>query len=120
METIAAILFFSQFVLAAVAVGLSVALFRHHRQFGWLLLAAAFCSPFVSILLRWMHGMPLLTYYQYGPQVNGVQTVIINWRIPGFYLLVVAGLVLLLRGARQSAQVQEGASGQPESTKSAV
>ncbi len=75
-------------------------LFRHYRQIGWLLLAVAFLSPFAFLVLRLVHGLPLLTYRSQGPIVNGLAQVTIHYDIPGFYLLVVAALVWLWRDAR--------------------
>ena len=73
MEAIAAILFVANFALSAIAVTLSVVLFRQHRQIGLLLLAVSFMWPFFTLLLRLVSGMPLLTYRAgFGPAVNGV------------------------------------------------
>ena len=101
MEAIAAILYFSQFVLSAIAASLSIVLFRHYRNVGWLLLAVAFLSPFWFLLLRIVHGQPFFTYRTYGPAVNGIPTLTIRYDIPGFYMLVVVALLLLLRDARR-------------------
>jgi hypothetical protein len=101
MEAIAAVLFFANFALSAIAVSLSVMLFRQHRQIGWLLLAVDFLWPFFTLLLRLVHGMPLLTYRTgFGPVVNGVAQNTIHWQFPGFYMIVVAALLLLSRDSR--------------------
>jgi hypothetical protein len=102
MEIIAPILYFSNFVLSAIAVSLAVMLFRHYRQVGWLLLAVAFLSPFIFLVLRLVHGQPLLTYRSFGPVVNGVAELKLRYDIPGFYMLVVAALLLLIRDARRA------------------
>lgn len=101
MEAVAAILFISQFVLSAIAASLAVVLFRHSRSVGWLLLAVAFLSPFAFLLLRLAHGLPLLTYHSYGRAANGALQVTVRYDIPGFYILVVVALFLLLREARR-------------------
>jgi hypothetical protein len=100
-EIIAAVLFYSNFVLAATAVSLSVVLFRHYRNCGWLIMACAFSSPFVFLLLRVAHDMPLLTYRSMGSDVNGVAQVTYTWRFPGFYFAVVAALLFLIRDTRR-------------------
>ena len=102
MEILAAILHFSNFVLSATAAVLAVTLFRYYRHCGWLLLAVAFLSPFGFLLLRLLHGRPLLTYRSHGPVVDGVAQLTYRLEFPGFYMLVVAGLLLLIRDARRS------------------
>jgi hypothetical protein len=102
METVAAILYFLHFVLAAIAVSLCIMLFRHYRHVGWLLLAAAFLSPFAFLLMRLVNGLPLLTYRSVGSSVNGVSHMTIRYDLPGFYMLVVAALLLLMRDARRA------------------
>ena len=102
MEILAAILFFSNFALSATAAILAVMLFRHYRYCGWLVLAVAFLSPFGFLLLRLLHGRPLLTYRSYGPVVDGVAQLTYRLEIPGFYMVVVAGLLLLIRDARRN------------------
>ena len=102
MEILAAILYFSQFALSATAAVLAVMLFRHYRYCGWLLLAVAFLSPFGFLLLRFLHGRPLLTYRSYGPAVDGLAQLTYRLEIPGFYIVVVAALLLLLRDARRN------------------
>jgi hypothetical protein len=104
MEIIAAILYFSNFLLSAMAVSLAVMLFRHHRNFGWLVLAAAFSSPFAFLLMRLVSGHPLFTYRILGPAVSGAGQVTYRIEIPGFYILVVAALLLLTRNARHENQ----------------
>jgi hypothetical protein len=69
-----------------------------------LFLAAAFSSPFAFLLLRAVQGEPLFGYKRIGPVVNGVLQVTYRWRIPGFYLLVVVGLFLLMRDPRRDRQ----------------
>lgn len=100
MVTVAAILHFSNYAFSAVAAILAVKLFRHYRHCGWLLLAVAFLSPFGFLLLRFVHDRPLFPYRSFGPGVNGLPHVTIHYDIPGFYMLVVAALLLLIRDAR--------------------
>jgi hypothetical protein len=102
MEIIAAISYFSNFAFSAAAAILAVMLFRHYRHCGWLLLAAAFLWPFYTLLLRLINGRPLLTYRSIGSDINGAAQVTYHWQIPGFYMLVVAALILLIRDARRS------------------
>jgi hypothetical protein len=101
MEIIAAILFFSRFVLAATAVSLCIMLFRHYRHIGWLVLGSSFLSPFLFLLLRLCQSRPLLTYRSSGPIVVGGATQL-NFRLefPVFYLVVVIALFLLIREVR--------------------
>jgi hypothetical protein len=101
MEILAAILYFSQFAFSATAAVLAAMLFRHYRHVGWLLLAAAFLTPFVFLLLRFMNGRPLFTYYSIGPVVNGAAQITISYDIPGFYMIVVVALLSLIRDARR-------------------
>lgn len=101
MEILAAILYFSNFVLSATAVFLAVLLFRRFHNCGWLVLAGAFTTPFIFLLLRWFSGHPLFTFMTTGSGVNGVSSVKIHYDFPGFYLAVVVGLLILLRDRRQ-------------------
>ena len=102
MEIVAAILYFSNFAFSAAAAILAVMLFRHYRHCGWLLLAVAFLSPFAFLILRLVHGRPLFTYISSGSDANGLAHATIRYDIPGFYMLVVAALFLLIRDARRS------------------
>ena len=102
MEIIAAVLFFSNFALSVIAASLAVMLFRHHRQNGWLLLAVAFLCPFFTLLLRLVNGFALLNYRSVGSNAAGQAQEILHYNFPGFYLVVVAALLLLLRDARRS------------------
>jgi hypothetical protein len=102
MEILAAILELSNFAFSATAAILAVLLFRHYRHCGWLVLAVAFLSPFGFMLLRLLHGRSLLTYRSYGPVVDGVAQLNYRMEIPGFYMVVVAGLLLLIRDARRN------------------
>ena len=97
MEAIAATLYFSNYVLSAIAVSLAVILFLRHRNCGWLILAGAFSSPFAFLLMRLYSGNPLLTYKAIGPVVNGAASVTYRYDIPGFYLAVVVGLLFFIR-----------------------
>jgi hypothetical protein len=101
-EIIAAVLFYSNYVLAAIAIYLCVMLFRNYRNFGWLLLGCAFLFPFIFLAMRAALGRPLLTYRRYGTPIDGVPTLVVNWEFPGFYLIVVAALLLLLRAVRRA------------------
>lgn len=100
-EIIPAILFFSNYALAAIAIGLSIVLYRHYHQAGWLVLGAAFLSPYIFLALRLIHGQSLLTYRTIRPGTDGIPVVTYNMEIPGFYLITVAGLLLLIREARR-------------------
>jgi hypothetical protein len=102
MEILAAIAYFSNFALSASAAVLAFMLFRRSRHCGWLPLGVAFLSPFGFLLLRLLHGRPLLTYRVYGPVVDGVAQLTYRVEIPGFYMAVVAGLLLLIRDARRN------------------
>jgi predicted membrane metal-binding protein len=104
MEILAAILYFSNFVLSLTVMVLAIMLFRHYRHCGWLLLAAAFLSPFWYFLLRLVHGRPLFSYISTGSDVNGLAHETIRYEIPGYYMIVVAGLLLLIRDARRAKQ----------------
>jgi hypothetical protein len=102
MEILAAILYFSNFALSGTAAILAVMLFRHYRYCGWLVLATAFLSPFGILLLRLLHGRPLLAYRSFGPVADGAGQLTYHLEIPGFYILVVAALLLLIRDARRN------------------
>ncbi len=104
MELLAAILYFSNFAFSATAAILAVMLFRHYRHCGWLVLAVAFLSPFGFLLLRIVHGRPLLTYRSYGPVVDGMAQLKYHLEFPCFYMVVVAALLLLIRDAKRSKQ----------------
>jgi hypothetical protein len=101
MEILAAILYFSNFALSAIAVCLAVVLFRRFRNCGWLFLAGAFTTPYIFLLLRFFSGHRLFTYKTVGAGVNGVTAVAIHYDFPGFYLAVVIGLLFLVRNRRQ-------------------
>ena len=101
VELSAGVLFFLNYVLAAVAVVLCVVLFRHYRRMGWLVLGAAFLTPFFFASLRLAHGLPFLTYRSYGITPAGSAQVWYRFDIPGFYLIVVVALALLVRDARR-------------------
>lgn len=101
MEVIAATLYFSNYALSAIAVCLAVTLFRRHRNCGWLILAGAFTSPFIFLLMRWCAGHPLFSYETAGPVVNDISTVIYRYDIPGFYLAVVVGLLFFVQDHRR-------------------
>jgi hypothetical protein len=101
LETVAAILFFFNYALSATAVAFCVVLYRLQRQIGWLILGVAFLWPFGALLLRIVHRLPLLTYRSIGTDHYGVAQLTYNWRFPGFYLVAVVALVLLIRDARR-------------------
>lgn len=84
-ETIAAFLFYSNYVLSAIAVTLAVLLYRRNRNCGWLVLAVAFFSPFAILGWRIMHGDHVMA---------GLRS---NWRFPCFYAAMVVGLLLIKR-----------------------
>jgi hypothetical protein len=100
MELIAAILYFSNYALSAIAVSLAVILFRRYRNCGWLILAGAFTSPFLFLLMRWFSGHRLFSYKTVGPVVDGAASVTYHYDIPGFYLAVVIGLLFFIRDFR--------------------
>jgi hypothetical protein len=104
MENLAAISYFANFALSATATFLAFKLFRRYRHCGWLMLGVAFLSPFGFLLLRLLHGRPLLTFRSYGPAVNGVAQLTYRVEIPWFYMVVVAGLLSLYRDARSNKQ----------------
>lgn len=102
MEIIAAILYFSNFLLSAVSASFAALLFRRHRQVGWLLLGVSFLWPFFSLAIRALHGHRLFPYHSEGSDSNGVAHVTYYWQIPGFYMLVVVALLLLIRDDRNA------------------
>ncbi|HZV36128.1 MAG TPA: hypothetical protein VFB72_16245 [Verrucomicrobiae bacterium] len=83
-EIIAAVLFYANYILSAIAVILAVMLYRRSRNCGWLVLACAFLSPFVFL------GWRLI-------QREHVLAIQYNWRFPCFYAAMVAGLLLIKR-----------------------
>lgn len=91
------------FVVALLAIWCCILLFRHHRQRGWILLAAIFLEPFVLLVMRAIRARPLLPYRTYGGVVDGALQV--NYRIDFPVLLIVAavGLWMLVRHARREA-----------------
>jgi hypothetical protein len=80
---------------------LCVLLFRKHRRAGWLLLGAAFMTPLFLLFLRIAHGLPVLTYRSYGLSADGMAHLTYRFDIPGYCLVVVLALSLLLRDARR-------------------
>lgn len=102
MEIIAVSLYFSNFLLSAIAAFLAMLLFRRYHEAGWLLLAVSLLGPFLSLLLRAVHGQQLFPYRTVGSKENGVIHVIYYWHFPGFYTLVVVALLLLIRSARDT------------------
>jgi hypothetical protein len=100
MEILSAIFYFSNFALSATAVFLAVLLFRRFRNYGWLLLAGGFTSPFFFLLLRLFSGHRLFTYKIVGAGANGVTDVTIHYEFPVFYLAVVIGLIFLVRAGK--------------------
>ena len=104
VEIIAASLYFSNFALSAIAATLAVKLFRHYRNVGWLVLAAAFLSPFVSLVMRSASSHRLFTYRVIGQAADGAAQMTYRFDIPGFYIAVVVALLLLLREVRHEGQ----------------
>ncbi len=98
---LAAFLFYLNYALSATAVGLCVVLYRLQRQIGWLVLGVACLWPFGAVLLRIVHGTRLLTYRSVGIGHDGVAQLTYSLQIPGFYLLTVVALLLLIRDARR-------------------
>ena len=100
MEIIAIISQLSQYIFAALAVIFCVVLYRRQRQFGWLLVSVAFIQPFYALILRAIHGRPLLTYMTVGSTSGGLQTVSYRIDFPFFYIVAIIGLYLLVQKAR--------------------
>jgi hypothetical protein len=98
METIAIVSRLSTYLFALLAVILCIVLFRRQRQFGWLLVSVVFIQPFYALLMRAVHGQPLLTYKLVGVAPDGHQTV--NVDFPFFYIVAIIGLYLLVQKTR--------------------
>jgi hypothetical protein len=98
LEILAAALFVSRFLLAAIAIGLCLLLFGKSWLAGWILLALAFLEPFILELIRLIQNKPLLTYRAVGPVVNGAMTLNYRLEFPFFYLITVVGLFALVKG----------------------
>jgi hypothetical protein len=101
IEILAATLHYLNYVLTAIAIGLCIRLFRVHRNRGWLVLAAAFLAPFAAAILRLAHGGSLTTYRSIQMGADGIAVVTYRLEFPGFYALVVIGLLLLVRDPKR-------------------
>ena len=100
MEIIAIISQLSYYIFGALAVVLCVVLFRRQRQFGWLLVSVAFIQPFYALLMRAIHGRPLLTYMTVGRSPEGFQQISYRIEFPVFYIVAIIGLYLLVQKTR--------------------
>ena len=69
---------------------------------GLAILAASFLWPFFTLLLRFFHGQPLFQYEGWATAADGAVQLKIYWQFPGFYVLVTAGLLLLIRAGRRA------------------
>jgi hypothetical protein len=101
-EIVAAILYFSNYVLGVVAMYFCVVLFRRYRNIGWLVLGSSFLYPFVYLAMRIAAHRRLLTYRIVGTTSGGLASVTYNYEVPGFLILAVAALCLLARDTRGS------------------
>lgn len=100
MEIIAITTQLSRYLFAALAVALCIMLFRRERQFGWLLVSVAFIPSFYALLMRAIHGRPLLTYMSSGTSPEGFARIGYRVDFPIFYLVAIIGLYLLVQQKR--------------------
>ena len=96
-EVTAASLCVLNYILAAVALGLCVSLFRKAKSVGWLFLGLLFIEPFYFLVLRALHGRHLLQYKTYSYPQPGTMEVHLNYDAPLLYISAVIGLLLLRR-----------------------
>jgi hypothetical protein len=101
-EITAAMLALSHLVLAAIAMGLCVFLFRRSRNYGWLLLGVLFIQPWYFVAMRLAHGRPALAYRVVGGVTEGgAMQVTYRYDLPTLYVCAVVGLFLLACRARR-------------------
>ncbi|HZF01922.1 MAG TPA: hypothetical protein VE344_08510 [Methylomirabilota bacterium] len=100
METIAIISQLSYYVFAFLAVALCVILFRHYHQFAWLLVSVAFVQPFWVLLMRIIHGRPLLYYITMTTAPDGSLKTGYRVEFPVFYIVAIIELYLLVKKTR--------------------
>jgi len=100
METLAIIAATSYYVFAIIGVTLCVILFRHYRQYAWLLVSVAFGQPIWFLFWRVIHGRPLLYYITATTAPDG--SIRQGYRIdfPIFFIVAIIGLYLLVRKTR--------------------
>jgi hypothetical protein len=100
METLAIIAAVSYYVFAFLAVALCVILFRHYRQYGWLLVGVAFIQPIWLLAVRLIHGRPLLYYITATTAPDGSIKTGYHIGFPVFHIVAIIGLYFLVRKAR--------------------
>jgi hypothetical protein len=101
METLAIIAAVSYYVFAFLAVALCVVLFRHYRQYGWLLVGVAFIQPIWLLAVRLIHGRPLLYYITATTEApDGSIRHDYHIGFPILHIVAIIGLYLLVRKTR--------------------
>ena len=100
METLAIIAAASYYVFAFIALALCVILFRHYRQYGWLLVSVAFIQPIWTLAMRLLCGQPLLYYITATTTPDGSIKTGYHIAFPAFHIVAIIGLYLLVRKAR--------------------
>ena len=100
METLAIIAATSYYVFAIIGVTLCVILFRHYRQYAWLLVSVAFGQPIWFLFWRLIHGRPLLYYITATTAPDGSIRQGYHIDFPVFFIVAIIGLYLLVRKTR--------------------
>ena len=88
--------------MAILAIYFCITLFRRHGACGWLLLGAVFLEPFVLLIMRAIHGHPLLTYKTMSAGSDGIGVISYKVDFPVLYIISVIGLFLLVRQSQKT------------------
>jgi hypothetical protein len=100
METLAVLSQLSVYALSLLAVALCVMLFRRSQQPAWLLVSVVFIQPICALVMRVIHGRPLLHFMSAQVTPDGLQQIRYTVEFPVFSLVAIIGLYLLVRKMR--------------------
>jgi TRAP-type mannitol/chloroaromatic compound transport system permease small subunit len=97
METLAIISQLSVYALSLLAVALCVTLFRRSQQPAWLFVSVVFIQPLCALVIRAIHGRPLLHFMSAQVSPDGLQRIRYTVEFPVFSLVAIIGLFILVR-----------------------
>ena len=101
MEALAITSHLLHYVLAVLAIYFCVTLFRRSRACGWLLVSAVFLEPFFLLVMRVIHGRPLLAYKTTSLGADGIMQISYRMDFPFCYIVAVVGLFMLVRESQK-------------------
>jgi hypothetical protein len=101
MEALAISSHLVRYVLSILAVYFCITLFLRRRALGWLLVSALFLEPFLLLVMRAIHGRPLLAYKTVSAGSDGVMQASYHMDFSFLYLVAVIGLFMLVRGSQK-------------------